>query len=185
MEHRDRSPFPNLPRDAVEQLRQLPPLEEQEGILARLFQNVDTLLTGSDISIDRERSSSRVKTWDRITAKLRRRGVDKLILDVYGIQLILPEDHIYPALHLIQEAYPTPEEFPEGVPSLRDYNDPTNPWNPLRQEDYHAVHMNIVFTDGVRTGIAEIQLMTAEQQEAAIRNREAYYEVRRFYENLF
>lgn len=81
--------------------------------------------------------------------------------------------------------YPTPEYFPEGVPSLKDYNDPTIPWNPLRQDDYRAVHKNIVFIDGSYTGIAEVKLMTVEQLEVANRNRTAYDRTRTAYEKVF
>lgn len=163
-----------LPNNALEQLAQLPPLDKQGAILGRLYHSIDRLLTGNGIAIDRDRSSGRVKTHENIDLKLKRRGTEKLVLDIYGLRLILPEEQIYPALEVIRTAYPTPEYFPEGVPSLRDYNDPTNPWNPLRQDDYRAVHKNIVFVDGSDVGIAEIQLMTAQQLEVAMRNRATY-----------
>lgn len=173
---------PQFPGDTIEQLAQLPPMDKQGVILDRLYHDVDQLLTRHGILIDKERSSYRVKTEEAIAAKLKRRGREKLILDIYGLQLILPQDQIYPALEVITVAYPTPEYFPGGVPSLRDYNDPTIPWNPLKQDDYRAVHKNIVFINGSEVGIAEVQLMTVAQQEVAKRNRAAYDADRRAYE---
>lgn len=82
----------DLPSNALEQLTQLPPMEQQEEILRCLYCSLDVLLTGNSIVIDRERTSYRVKTQERIDAKLKRRGTGKLILDIYGIQLILPND---------------------------------------------------------------------------------------------
>jgi hypothetical protein len=170
VENRSESPFLRLPINALEQLSQLPPKEQQQVVLDRLYGNVTRLLTEKGLSVNRERSASRLKSQERINAKLERRGTDKLILDIYGMQVILPENQIYSALAAIDNKYPTPEQFPGNVPSLRDYNKETE-WNPDRQDDYKAVHKNIVFVDGT-IGIAEIQLMTAEQQQLAKRNRD-------------
>lgn len=174
--------FPKIPVNTLEQLAQLPSSEEQERILSRLYNSVIQLLAGNNLTVDLEKSSKRSKTREAIDRKINRRGTGKPILDIYGIRLILTEDQIHQAVEILSTRYPTPKRFPGGIPSERDYNDPTIPWNPLRQPDYRAFHKNILFTDGNQVGIAEIQLMTAGQWEIAQANRQDYDTTREDFE---
>lgn len=173
-------PNRKLPSSATEQLANLPPFEERERVLASLFTTIREHLSVNGILIDVEKSSCRVKTEERINAKITRRGSADPILDLFALRLIMDKSFKALATQLIRERYPTPDIFPWGKPSYRDYSDPevrrkfVSKFNPNIDDWYTATHINILFNEGSIINIAEIQLRTPEEHELAERKREEY-----------
>lgn len=87
--------------------------------------------------------------------------------------IVSSQEDVIKLVQILRERYPTPDFFPGKIPSLRDYNDPTISYNPHRQDDYRAAHLNICFSIDGNSGIAEIQFMTREQFDIAKKNRKA------------
>lgn len=115
-------------------------------------ENIDPLLVGS-----------RIKPPKSIVAKLNRRGINP-ILDFYALQFVVENRDIVNATEAIMQRWPMPEEFPWGLPTVRDGQ------NPYSSPDYSATHINIL-TEGK---IAEIKLLTPTQYEIERRTRSTY-----------
>ena len=179
------NPISRLPINALEQLKTLPTFEERERILASLFTDVGKLLSGEEVNIDMEKSSYRVKPEERIQAKIDRRGSADPILDLYAMRFIMEDSSKRLAVQLIKEGYPTPDIFPWGKPSYRDYSDPevrrqfASRFNPNIDDWYTAIHLDIIFGDGPILNIAEVQLRTPEEHGLAEKRRLDYLEAQR------
>lgn len=178
-------PIGRLPIDALEQLRFLPSVDERYGILTSLYGEVGELLAVNGIKIDQARSSCRVKPDERIQEKIARRGLADPILDIYAIRLIMESSFKRLAAQVIRERFPTPDIFPWGKPSFRDYSDPevrrdfASRFNPNIDDWYTATHLNIIFGKGLIVDIAEIQLRTPEEHDLAERRRSEYIEAQK------
>ena len=176
-----------LPEDVYEQLRLLPEPEIGEEICKSLFFDIVALLNSEGIKVDFYKSGFRVKSLDRIKAKVESRNSTSPLRDIYGIQIITEERDRERIKDIIQSNYPaTPKNFPDGMPSFRDYADTEtreyikSKFNPHISSLYSAMHVNIVFVrEGVDVcDIAEVQVMT--QAELALYNhtREEYLNAR-------
>lgn len=169
-----------LPANAIEQIQLLPDVDERSRILTCLYNDIVNLLAKNGIKIDTERSSSRVKTDQRIQEKIFRRGWRDPILDIYGLRLIMENDFRSKAIEVIRTMYPTDDIFPWGKHSCRDYSNPeirsdfSNKFNPNIGNDYTATHLNITFGEGPVLNIAEIQLRTPREHELAESTRAIY-----------
>jgi len=178
-------PIGRLPIDALEQIRLLPSVDERTRILMSLFGEVNELLVSSGVEIDQERSSYRIKPDERIREKIVRRGSADPILDIYAMRLIMENSFKRLAAKVIRERYPTPDIFPWGKPSFRDYSDPevrkdfAIRFNPNIDEWYTATHMDIIFGEGPVVNIAEVQLRTPEEHDLAERRRLEYLEAQK------
>lgn len=164
-----------LPTSSLEQLASLPSFEERNRILCSLFEEIKILLTENGVQVNTEDSTYRVKTDERIQAKIARRGSDDPILDLYGLRFILDAAFKQRAATIIMQNYPTPEVFPWGKPSFRDYSEEDVRKNFIKQfnqnilSSYTAIHIDILFGNCQVAEIAEVQLMTKEELELAER----------------
>lgn len=170
-----------LPETVGEQLRLLPDAKIREEICHSLAIGITSLLVSNGVRI--EEMSVRTKSVDRINEKIKRRGSMAPMRDIYGIRIITEDTDRKRLKDLIQSAYPaTPEVFPNGMPSSREYADSKirefvqKNYNPKISDQHSALHVNIVF---LREGecvfdIAEIQVMTAKELEIYKSTRESY-----------
>lgn len=163
----------HLPQTSLEQ-PEFSEIKRTEWMIAlkELYSSVVHLLKKSQIEI--VDSSFRLKTVDSMGEKISREagGMNmNPLLDIYGIRIILKDsEQIKVAIDTIKKAYPTPSEFPWGVPSVRSGG------NSASHQEYFSTRMNIVFFVSGKTDakIAEIQLMTPQQYEVSKQHREFY-----------
>lgn len=173
-----------MPEDVYEQLRYIPDIKKRSEISKALFEGLSTLLTSNGAVIDWEKSGARPpKTISRIEDKIIRRNSTDPARDIYGVRFVTEEADRAWFAKLIQSAYPsTPNEFPGGKPSVRDYRKPEirsshiERLNPHMSPQYSAMHINFVFQ---REGsdlldIGEVQIMTSEEYEIYKKTRNGY-----------
>jgi hypothetical protein len=172
-----------FPVDAGEQIAHLPDKNTRIKIVQNIYNGLVFLLSCYGIEINRELSGLRVKTEERTSEKIARRGVSIPLRDIYGIRLICLEQDRDRLRQLIQSAYPlTPKDFPDGKPSWRDYSDPVvreffrEKHNPHTSSNYSALHINIAFLreDSDLIDIAEVQVMTKAELDIYNLTREEY-----------
>lgn len=109
---------------------------------------------------------SRLKSPQRIREKLAQNGIPNWPLaDIYGLRVILSsKGEISRAILILRNQYPTPEEFPWGLKTLRTWG------NSHSHPDYNITRMNLVFSNK----IAELQLLTPEQDKINKETRAVY-----------
>lgn len=151
-----------------------PAKKEWEQLLKNLYKSILELLIKNDIEVID--SSFRLKTGERMREK-RAPGVSTApLLDIYGTRFILKDkksiDH---AVKIIHKEYPTPHKFPWEVRTYRKEN-----YNEYSHPHYDSTKINILFKDpnSEEVKIAEIQLLTLEQEKIDRDTRE-YYEKNR------
>ncbi|HJY98135.1 MAG TPA: hypothetical protein VJ227_00265 [Patescibacteria group bacterium] len=181
MSERENVPGPRLPSSVAEQIINLPDFCDRAGVCVDLARKLSLVLetNGIEYSI----VSFRPKTDDKIKEKLTRRGGASLMRDIYGVRFITEEKDRLKIAKIVQDAFPfTPESFPDGMPSVRDYADPKvrdfvrSNFNPGISSRHSAMHINIVF---LREGsslfdIAEVQILTPEEMRIFKETREEY-----------
>lgn len=173
--------------DANEQLGVIPDTKSGILISKNIYKGLTFLLESYGIKVNREHSSFRLKTPDRVIQKIARRGAQVPIRDIYGIRLITEEANRELIAKLIVSAYPrTPPVFPDGKLRVRDYSDPVvrqqmlEKYNHYSSSFYSALHINIAF---LREGcefydIAEVQVMNLQELEIYNQTRQEYEQKR-------
>lgn len=114
---------------------------------------------------------SSFRTKDRMSIKKKISRPTRPIIplgDIYGIKLILDEEDIPSAVETIRKYWPTPENI-LGISTTR-----TGP-NQIGPQEYYSERVNIVFDDNK---LAELQLVTPDQEEENKRVRKFYEEKR-------
>lgn len=151
-----------------------PVKEEWKQLLENLFKSILELLVKNDIEIIN--SSFRLKDQERMREK-RAPGTSMApLLDIYGMRFILKDEKsINQAIKIIHKEYPTPNKFPWEIPTYKKggYNEHSHP-------NYDSTKINILFKDpnSEETKIAEIQLLTPQQEKIDKETRD-YYEKNR------
>lgn len=141
----------------------------EEVRTALLHDEVCSLLMENQIQV--AASSWRTKSRMSIEKKLTRPTRPILPLgDIYGLKFILAEMDIPIATEKIREHWPTPDQI-RGMSTIR-----TGP-NQLGSDRYYSERLNIIFDENK---IAEIQLVTPEQEDENQRLR-PFYEAKRGY----
>lgn len=117
-------------------------------------------------------SSFRLKSRESIMQKWKRTDPSTAPLaDIYGVRYILKdEETIDRAVLVIKKYYPTPDIFPWDMPTLRRgvYKEESS------HPDYNTTRMNILFSEERK--IAEIHLLTPEQEKIDKKTRDYYEE---------
>lgn len=174
---------PRMPFNAYEQIQILPDFDFRMRISRNLFAGVGYYLNLLGVSFDKDLSTFRAKDVERIQEKITRRKSAVPVRDIYGIRIITEDPRREWIKDILQKAYPlTPDMFPDGKPSVREYANPTireffrEKHNPHTSPLYSALHVNVVFE---RLGshlfdIAEIQIMNKRELEIYNDTREEY-----------
>ncbi len=172
-----------MPENVYEQINSLPDVETRERMAKSLFVGFSYFLVLNNVKIDWEESGYRAKGLSRIENKIKRRDSVVPEGDIYGVRFITEEENRVALSRLIQSAYPlTPNVFPWGKPSTRDYRNPEvraghiEKSNPHMSPIYSALHINFVFQ---RKGsnlldIGEVQIMTHQELSIYKQTRDWY-----------
>lgn len=171
------------PISSSEQLQTLPSEVVREVMARNLYFSLIFLLGSFGITTDRDKSSYRAKSMDRIIEKLERRKGP--LRDLIGVRLIIEPENREQSIRIISDAFPlTPKVFPDGKPYIRDYSNPAireyfrEKHNPHTSPFYSALHINVAFLrDGI-IDFAEVQLMSHEELKIYNRTREEYIKKR-------
>lgn len=159
------------------QLHNLGSMEERTAEALLLQHDIEEILNINNIQIIQ--STSRAKSIESIWAKIHRRMsycMNDPLGDVYGVRIILNQDHIYLASKLLLEHFNAPKLFPWRLSSFVDYSQRGAKFRfPYSLPSYQAVHVYIPFGTGDIYKIGEVQLMTPDQLKNANRNRR-YFE---------
>lgn len=170
-----------LPKDVFEQISALPCDEERGEILVDLAIKLGALFGRNGIPL--EAVTMRIKSREKIQKKIERRGSSAPLRDLYGVRFVISNADRAGLAKIIQDAFPdTPEKFPDGMPSVREYADAQTRqfvkanFNPRISERHSAMHVNIVFPrDGSDLyEIAEVQILTPEEMQIFRETREEY-----------
>lgn len=139
-------------------------------LLEQLDRNAGKLLVNNGVSI--LKSEYRLKSAQRIREKLTYDGKpDWPLADIYGLRLIVsPKTNIDSIALFLREKYPTPEEFPWGLKTVRNWG------NSHSHPSYNVTRLNIIFNEDK---IAEFQVMTLEQYKIDQSTRLTYEENRK------
>lgn len=176
-----------MPFNAYEQIEILPDVDLRTKISENLFVGVLYYMELMGVIMERELSSFRTKNIERIQEKIKRRKSTVPIRDIYGIRIITEDSRREWIKDILQKAYPlTPDIFPDGKPSVREYANPTireffrEKHSPYTSPLYSALHVNVVFK---REGshlldIAEIQIMNKRELKIYNDTREEYLQKR-------
>ncbi|KKQ92560.1 MAG: hypothetical protein UU16_C0022G0007 [Candidatus Woesebacteria bacterium GW2011_GWA2_40_7] len=172
-----------IPEDVYEQKNSLPDIETREKIAKSLFVGFSYFLILNNIKIDWEESGYRAKRLSRIENKIKRRDSVVPGGDIYGVRFITEEEDRGALSRLIQSAYSlTPNVFPWGKPSIRDYRNPEvrashiEKSNPHMSPIYSALHINFIFQrrDSKLLDIGEVQIMTHKELAVYKQTRDGY-----------
>jgi len=176
-----------LPEGVFDQMGYLPEMSIRQEICRNLFNDIVSLLASHGIVVDLTKSSYRAKEAVRIISKAAGRRSNLPVRDIYGIQIITDEPDRGRMRDIIQSNYPaTPESFPGGMPSFRDYaNSQTRDYikstfNPHISDRYSAAHINFVFRRNNLPffDIAEVQIMNHAELAIYNHTREEYLNAR-------
>lgn len=158
----------DLPTNALDQLAKLPTDERvRRQILDGHFLDLKSLLTRNGIYFDQQKSQPRLKTMERIAAKIDRRGFEQLILDIFGVIFVVKEEDKIRGARILSLNYPTPAKI-GGKPTLRNYaikaerDSFIEKYNSSIDSSYHAIHQNLCFGDNY---VSEVRWMNEKQFE--------------------
>jgi hypothetical protein len=93
--------------------------------------------------------------------------------DIFGTRFIIPGHNIDESAQIIKEYYKSPDKFPWGVNSIRDFRKKKSNL-PYSNPEYTAVHIKVPFGNQTIKDIGEIQLLTPEWKIIADESRAKY-----------
>jgi hypothetical protein len=171
------------PKTSSEQLDSLPDEAMREAMAKNLYVGLVFLMESFGITVDKDKSSYRVKSMDRIIEKIERRRAP--LRDLIGVRLIIEPENRSRVTQIISDAFPlTPKVFPDGKPYIRDYSNPTvreyfrEKHNPHTSPFYSALHINVAFLRDGKIDFAEVQVMSHEELKIYNHTREEYIKKR-------
>lgn len=150
----------DLPETATDQIDELPAREVLDRITKELHDQVSVVLT--EVGIKITRSSWRTKSSETIAQKISRptRG-NYPLADIHGIRIIVAKKSKQAAVRAIRDRWPMPDTFKYGnppIPTIRNYSDDeiAGKFNPYRDPQYKAIHVNVLINEGAKIGEVQI-----------------------------